>query len=425
MFFLILVSLYLHFPFCNYKCDYCNFFVLQKNHPHFQDNLIDEYMKALHKEIDHRNSALGKQTIKTIYLGWWTPLLVGKDHIFGVIDHIKEIRDIESLEELNIELNPDPFEETLDFIKETGKRYPQFHRIRFSFGIQTFDDEILKLSGRSYSYNQLKGYLRSLQPIKQANYCYNFDFIAFGSLSQDILVNNKQWGLSRNTNKLTFFQDFVQSQMADSFSIYMLELFPGSKWHKDNSQFSMNELSSSNWELRIENSKLKQCINPDDDKVMEEYTFLSDIVQSAWYNRYEVSNYALPWKQSIHNMVYRTMQPYLGIGASASGMKAKDWKLIRYTNTTILSDYIKWHYRDEKKTSILTNYDILFETFMLGLRSQWVKNLILYNDILIENVQEKIALYEEEGLLWYHEDNLRLTNEGYNLANRIISELVK
>jgi len=60
------------------------------------------------------------------------------------------------LEEITIELNPDPFEETLAFIEDISKRYSQAPRIRFSFGLQTFDDEILEMSGRKYNYNQLK-----------------------------------------------------------------------------------------------------------------------------------------------------------------------------------------------------------------------------------------------------------------------------
>ena len=97
----------------------------------------------------------------------------------------------------------------------------------------------------------------------------------------------------------------------------MLELFPGSKRHKDNSQLQINNsqlddygvLKIENSELRIE--KLKQCINPDDGKVLAELEFLSDTVVVAGYKRYEVSNYALSGRNSIHNSVYRTMQPYL------------------------------------------------------------------------------------------------------------------
>lgn len=407
---------------------------------------MEEYTSALHKEIDHRNTQLGKQDIKTIYFGGWTPLLLGKERLFWLLDHIIELRGCDNLEECNIELNPDPFDETLDFIDSFWKRYPFFHRVRFSFGLQTFDDEILKISWRQYNYNQIKHYLRNIQSIKQANMCYNFDFISFGSLSFEDTV--KQWWTGRNSKKIQFFQDFVFSQTADSFSLYMLELFPGSKRH-NNSQLWNSQLSiQSHWELRIENSKLNQCINPDDDKVLFEYNLLSDIIQSAWYKRYEVSNYALPGKQSIHNMVYWTMQPYIGIWASASGFIKKVTKLLssevsklkpsdletsqpsnlvtyRYTNTTNISDYLKWNYIDSKKTQIIDTYGLLFEEFMLGIRSLGIQDMAKFESILVENWKEKVELFQEEWLCIFDGEKLKLTHEWYNIGNRFIGELIK
>jgi oxygen-independent coproporphyrinogen-3 oxidase len=441
-------SIYIHIPFCNYKCDYCNFFVLQTSHPNFQKNLISEYTQALYKQIDFWNTKLGKQEIKTIYFGGGTPLLIGREEIFKIIDYLIKLRWSEFLEEITIELNPDPFEETLAFIEEISKRYSQAPRIRFSFGLQTFDDEILEMSGRKYNYNQLKWYLRSLQKIKSAHVCYNFDFISFGTLSEEA----KQGGRGWNESKLEFFEDFVRSQMADSFSIYMLELFPGSKRHSQTGladEWNQNIPNNTNLE-RIQKSsplfsgpgdKLKQCINPDDEKVMFEYTVLSDIVQSAGYHRYEVSNYALPWKQSIHNMTYRTMWSYLGLWASASGflknidggifgLETKEWEsniieAVRYTNITNIHKYIKGNTLDPKKTQIITPYEEAFEKFMLGMRSSGIEDCSKYADILIDKRKQKLDQYEEVGLCIVDGNKARLTNNGYNVANRIISELLK
>lgn len=418
-------SLYIHIPFCNYKCDYCNFFVLQKNHPHFQDNLISKYTVALHHEIDHWSSTLGNQDIKTIYFGGWTPLLLGKENVIWIIDHIQSLWGLQYLEEITIELNPDPFTETLQFIKEMSTRYASLPRIRFSVGIQTFDDDILTLSGRNYSYNALKWYLRNLQTIKQSNTCYNFDFIAFGTLDR----KSKQGGYGWNDNKVQFLEGFVNSHMADSFSLYMLELFPGSRRHSQTESTTQT----------IHDSKLKQCISPDDNKVMEEYSILSSIVSSAWYHRYEVSNYALPGKNSIHNSVYWTMQPYLGIGASASGMIIQPAKKhhdnwhwdsiqstkIRYTNTSHIMEYINGMFTNPQNYSPLQEYDVLYETLMLGLRSYGVKQISDYQSILVTNYQDKLNILEKEGLLIQQENSIKLTDDGYNVANRILSELLK
>lgn len=248
--------------------------------------------------------------------------------------------------------------------------------------------------------------------------CYNFDFISFGSLSSDNM--DTQWWIGRNNKKLQFFQDFVHSQTADSFSLYMLELFPGSK----REQMTRGEKESTHNLISLpQDITLKQCISPNDDKVLFEYDLLSNIVQSAWYKRYEVSNYALPGKQSIHNMVYWTMQSYIGIWASASGFIKEENK--RYTNTTNISDYLKWNYIDSKKTQIIDDYGLLFEEFMLGIRSLGIQDITKLESILVENWKEKVELFEKEWLCIFDWEKLKLTHEWYNIGNRFIGELIK
>lgn len=411
-------SIYIHIPFCNYKCDYCNFFVLQKNHPNFQANLITEYIQALHREIDHRNNTLGKQTIKTIYIWWWTPLLIGKEAIFGLIDHIQEVWWLEMIEELSIELNPDPFEETRDFVKACCDRYPFIPRVRYSFWIQTFDDELLKISWRQYTFNQIKWYLRDLQSIKQPTMCYNIDFIAFWSLDESSL--QKEWWIWWSRRKKEFFDTLIGSHTFDSVSLYMLELFPGSKRYQQHKEWVGSQ--------QYIHPRIHAYINPNDQKIVEEYTLLSDSIQSYGYRRYEVSNYALPGKQSIHNMVYRTMQPYIGIGASASWLLinyTNDTKLsyTRYTNTLSISEYNKWHFQDPSKTQVLSNNNILFEWLMTALRSSQGIKCSLYKSILVANWEEKLQWYANEWLCFFDWERCFLTNEWYNVANRIIAEL--
>ncbi len=258
--------------------------------------------------------------------------------------------------------------------------------------------------------------------------CYNFDFIAFGTLNNN--TAHTQWGSSWNKNKLQFFQDMVDSHVADSFSLYMLELFPGSKreklWHDSTQQHMSNTL--------------KQCVQPQDDNILQEHQILSDSILSAAYKRYEVSNFALSGKNSIHNSVYRTLQPYIGLGASASGMLYSNmltdsdyfWstdissnKWIRYTNTTNIMEYIQWKYVDEKKTNFLQESDILYETFMLWLRSYGISDIQKFTTVLAPNYEEKLALFEEEELIIRNGNHIKLSYQGLNVANRIIGELLR
>lgn len=135
---------------------------------------------------------------------------------------MEEHFNCENLAELSFEFNPYPEEEIYSIIKTLqktfGKKYP---RIRFSFGIQSFDNEVLQLAGRRSSFLGLVDFLRNLQPLKQDNMVFNFDFIAFGKWNQSKKGNPYLW----TPSALNFFTDFVNAHFADSFSLYTLELF--------------------------------------------------------------------------------------------------------------------------------------------------------------------------------------------------------
>ena len=73
-----------------------------------------------------------------------------------IVDHIAGNWDLSDIEEFSMELNPDPFDENIELIKYLSNRYKEFPRIRFSFGIQSFDDDVLKLAGRKYVFNNIK-----------------------------------------------------------------------------------------------------------------------------------------------------------------------------------------------------------------------------------------------------------------------------
>lgn len=418
-----MISLYIHIPFCDYKCEYCNFYVIQKNHPNFLPTIVSDYIISIKKELDMWRSIYPNQQIRTIYLWWGTPSSIWKEHITDIIDHIVNNRDISDLEELSMEFNPDPFDENIELIKYLGDRYKNFPRIRFSFGIQSFDDEVLKLAGRNYVFNNIKWFVRNLQPIKKPNMVYNFDMIAFGTLD------------SWNDSRRKFWEDRVWSQMADSFSIYTLELFEWSKRHQ----------LSQTGNIDPKDHLLQKMTHPDDDKVMEEFDYLKSVVETNNYKRYETSNFAKPWSASVHNQVYWNLYPYLGIWASASwfiylGKKWYEDKLtdylnishpknnhqaIRYTNTTSISDYIKWNYIDPKKITILDDRDILIEWFFLKMRSWWVTDISKYKSILTPDIDDKISNFVENWLVQiWDNDKINFTKSWYDLSNAILSEMI-
>jgi len=132
-------------------------------------------------------------------------------------------------------------------------------------------------------------FLRNLQPLKQDNSVYNFDFIAFGKFHTSKKGNIQL----RNQSALAFFYDFVNSGFADSFSLYTLELFEHQQWKK--------------------NSEVDKQYFGSDDDIFEEFSFLKEILEEAGYSRYEISNFSKVAKSSLHNRVYREMEDYLGL----------------------------------------------------------------------------------------------------------------
>ena len=190
--------------------------------------------------------------------------------------------DMENLAELSFEFNPYPEEEIYDIIRKLQARFAKkYPRIRFSFGIQSFDNEVLTLSGRKSLFLGLVDFLRGLQPLKTDSTVFNFDFIAFGKRNTTKKGNRQL----RNQPALTFFQNFVNSQFADSFSLYTLELFENQLWKKKNEKLISGEFFGT------------------DEDIYEEFSLLKDILLDAGYSRYELSNFSLASKSSIHNRV--------------------------------------------------------------------------------------------------------------------------
>jgi coproporphyrinogen III oxidase-like Fe-S oxidoreductase len=142
-------------------------------------------------------------------------------------------------------------------------------------------------------------FLRALQPQKQENNVFNFDFIAFGKFNQTKKGNTQLW----TSSAFSFFEDFVNAHFADSFSLYTLEFSE----HQRRSREKKSDLLS------------RGCFGTEED-IYEEFDRLKTVLLEAGYARYEISNFALIAKSSIHNRVYREMEEYLGLGLGASSL---------------------------------------------------------------------------------------------------------
>ena len=421
----LMLSLYFHIPFCVKNCPYCSFSVVQNPN----DEMIQNYLENLHSEIDERQKVFWKAEIRTIYFGWWTPNLIWAEKIKKLINHCEEVFDCENVGELSFECNPFPQDQVYEFVSELQKSFKKYPRVRFSFGIQSLDNWVLENAWRPYTFPGMVDFLRWLRDLKQENSVFNFDFMAFGIFNQ-----TKKWDLQLWTlSALEFFQDFVNSWFADSFSLYMLELFEHQKWKK-----------KSEWDS-VHLDQIWTFWN--EDEIYEEFDILKNIIQEWWYKRYEISNFAAVGKSSIHNRVYREMEDYLWLWLSASSFingkspyfqavverlqkidssLSWEWHWIRRTNTPYFPKYIWNEKLPESSIQLMSKDDYLIESFFLSLRTdRWINNISDFEPVLLADYPEKIKLYEENWFLKLRENGFVLTDEWMDCYNGIITELLQ
>jgi len=431
-----MLSLYIHIPFCKTKCPYCSFQVCPSDQMKSESfhNEINNYTQSLISEIHHYSKILKDKEIKSIYFGWWTPQLLWLRNIEKIIDTIIENFNIENLWEFSIEMNPYPQNEVLTFVKTLSSKYVFFPRIRFSFGIQSFDNSVLSMAWRDIMFPGLVELFRELQKIKKGNNVFNLDFIAFGYFHK-----SKKWNLQlRNQSALEFFQNLATTQFIDSYSIYTLELFPGSLryYQKDDLEKNKN-ISQKNFQSPT--PAHFSLLDSSDDFVYEEFAILKDIVLDSWYKRYELSNFSLGWKSSIHNRVYREMWDYVGLWTSASSFIknpnlalkkylwiSKNSLALRWTNTLKLSNYNKWDFWDKDSIQNLTQKDLLIEEFFLTLRTDvWINDLQKFSSILVKNIDQKIDSYIQQWFVQKTSNWIVLSDPGMDIYNDIITELLE
>lgn len=183
-----------------------------------------------------------------------------------------------------------------------------------------------------------------------------------------------------------------------------------------------------------------------DEEIMEEFLILKEMIEDAGFMRYEISNFAAAGKASIHNMVYRNMEPYIGLWLSASSflpmqnvecrmqkifINSERWTLnsefwTRWTNTWDIKQYIEWNRIDEKEVQSLNESDLLIEEFFLRLRTrEGIADISKYIPLLVPTYELLLETYKNEWLITFDWIKLRLTDSGMNVYNSIITDLLQ
>ena len=381
-------GIYIHIPFCVHKCIYCDFLSAPAD-----DAVKYAYTKALINEI--RNTAdkqvIDKQIndnqtrdkITSIFFGGGTPSVLPDGCIADILMAVRDCFDIEDDAEITMECNPGTVNESrLSEYRAAGVN-------RLSFGLQSADNNELKMLGRIHTFEQ---FVESFRLARKAG---------FNNINVDLMSAIP--GQTEATLENTF--DKVMALQPEHISVYSLILEDGTYLADNIDKFPP--------------------VPEDEDRRM--YHMTNERLHSAGYERYEISNYSRKGFECRHNLLYWNRGEYYGFGCSAAGFIGNE----RYSDIRDVKKYIELNGDIEKlheNIEILTKEDAIEEFMFLGLRKMAGVDVMDFQrrfGVPIENVYAKeIEHNVDKGLLIRQGDMLKLTEYGIDICNTVMSDFI-
>ena len=296
------LELYLHIPFCERKCAYCDFLSAPADLP-----VRISYIKKLQEEIAYYGAQYGEYQVSSIFFGGGTPTILEGYQLAAILETVKEHFNITTDAEITVECNPG----TLTAGKAEKLVQAGFNRL--SMGLQSADDRELQLLGRIHNFAQ---FLESYDLARKAGF-QNINVDLMSALPGQTL---KSW------------QDTLQKVTAlcpEHISAYSLIIEEGTPFYE---RFAEDE--------RIREEGGHPRLLPEEDVERQMYELTETFLHTKGYERYEISNYAKPGYECRHNCGYWTRKDYLGLGLGASSLVEHQ----RFQNTSDLKTYLEQEY---------------------------------------------------------------------------------
>jgi oxygen-independent coproporphyrinogen-3 oxidase len=377
-------GIYIHIPFCVHKCIYCDFLSA-----HADDTVKYAYTKALINEIRNTadkqiNDNQTRDKITSIFFGGGTPSVLPDGCIADILMAVRDCFDIEDDAEITMECNPGTVNESrLSEYRAAGVN-------RLSFGLQSADNNELKMLGRIHTFEQ---FVESFRLARKAG---------FNNINVDLMSAIP--GQTEATLENTF--DKVMALQPEHISVYSLILEDGTYLADNIDKFPPV---------------------PDEDEDRRMYHMTKERLHSAGYERYEISNYSRKGFECRHNLLYWNRGEYYGFGCSAAGFIGNE----RYSDIRDVKKYIELNGDIEKlheNIENLTKEDAIEEFMFLGLRKMAGVDVMDFQrrfGVPIENVYAKeIEHNVDKGLLIRQGDMLKLTEYGIDICNTVMSDFI-
>ncbi len=286
------IGLYIHVPFCRSKCIYCGFY------SEVSSDLQERYISSLIREMELYSGRFRDRAFTTIYIGGGTPSILNGEQVRKIFEALKKYFHFETEIEVTIEANPESISsDTVRVWKEVGIN-------RVSIGVQSAHDAELRFLGRAHNILMAEKSIKIVH--KEGFPNINIDLI-FGIPGQTIksFMQSIEWAVNQGVTHI---------------STYSLTVEPGTLLHR-----------------LVQTGKIRM---PDEDKFREMYRARDEMLSSLGFRRYEISNFAIPGFESMHNRIYWYHGEYLGLGPSSASFVYKPEPL-RWQNNPDLSGYIR------------------------------------------------------------------------------------
>ena len=371
-----MAGIYVHIPFCRQACHYCNF--------HFSTNLtrVETMVEAICREAQLRHGFLSDQEVSSLYLGGGTPSVLSPGQLRSIVETVDRYYNLKEDKEFTIEVNPDDVEQDL------LNAWSGLGVNRLSIGLQSIDNAALQ------HMNRLHDGQEGVAAVEQARQA------GFDNLNVDLIYGVTDDNHSRWARDL----EMVRSLRPEHISSYALTI-------EEKTVFG-------NWAGK---GKLSVVT---DDYIAEEYEMAEQAFEDLGYEHYEVSNYALPGKQSAHNSSYWKDKPYLGLGPSAHSYDGT----VRSSNVSNNSKYLEalaWS-EPPAEVEVLTKADRINEYLLTGLRTKWgisTEGLLERGHKFDDTTLNYLQQLDAEGYASWDDKSLRLTGKGLFLADEICARL--
>jgi oxygen-independent coproporphyrinogen-3 oxidase len=361
-------GLYIHIPFCESLCHYCDFVKrIPKN-----NKVIDEYLTVLINEINSYQSHFN--SITSIYLGGGTPSMLSEAQLTRLFESLKSIRP----QEFTVEVNPESYNH------QKGVIFKKYGVNRISLGVQTFNENLLKYLNRKHTINEVADCVLDLKSLGIHNLSVDLIFAIPGQTIDDIRRDLKY------VNDLGFQHLSYYSLILED-KTYFYHQYLREKFH---------------------------TIDEDLEALMYE-TIVSEAIKLG-FNHYEISNFAKASAESLHNTLYWTLGEYIGCGLGAHGFIDNH----RTYNQTALAKYLK-NPRDE--VALQTESSLLGDELIFGLRRLVGVNIKALNQkyqVDILNDFSSLGRHIANGLLVLDGDYLKISSKGLLVGNQIFMEFI-